>query len=152
MVQRYLRGLMKKVKAITPVLFHVTAGNSSQLNPFLMRVILHPHCTQMDFAYQAPKKYVRGGWIRIAAYTHLRVKGDSKRYALIEAKGIPIAPNQLDFESTADWQYFSLYFEPLPKKDLVFDMLEEEKPAPTDFNFYDIPIVLSNGIPILTAD
>ncbi len=140
---------MKKVKAITPVLFHVTGGKGSQQNPLLMRVILHPHCTQMDFAYQATKKYVRGGWIRIASYTHLRVKGDGQRYALIEAKGIPIAPNQLDFESTADWQYFTLYFEPLPRKDLIFDMLEEEKPAPTDFNFYNIKIDWAQGIPVL---
>jgi len=140
---------MKKLKAITPVLFHVTAGKGSLQNPYLMRVILHPHCTQLDFAYQAMKEYHRGGWIRIAAHTHLRVKGDSQRYALIEAKGIPIAPNQLDFESTADWQYFTLYFEPLPRKDLVFDMLEEEKPAPTDFNFYGIEINLAQGIPVI---
>jgi|GEM_PF-390367 hypothetical protein len=140
---------MRKAKAITPVLFHVTGGKGSRQNPFLMRVILHPHCTQLDFAYQAMQKYVRGGWIRIAAHTQLRVKGDSQRYALIEAKGIPIAPNQLDFESTADWQYFTLYFEPLPRKDLVFDMLEEEKPAPTDFNFYGIEINLAQGISVI---
>jgi hypothetical protein len=140
---------MKKQKKAVPILFHVTVGRGSQDNPMLMRVILDPNFTQLDFAYQAMQKYIRGGWIRIASYTHLRVKGDSQRYALIEAKGIPIAPNQLDFESTADWQYFTLYFEPLPRKDLVFDMLEEENPSPTDFNFYSIKINLAEGIPVL---
>ena len=78
--------------------------------------------------------------IRIAPYTFVQVHGSDKRYALIEAQNIPIAPEQLNFESTEDWKVITLFFEPLPLKDCTIDLIEEEKPEDTDFNFYCIKL------------
>ena len=137
------------VKKTIPLLFHAIAGKGSRSNPMLARIIISDHHTQVDFAYQAYEMYVRGGWIRIASYTHIKVEGITRKFALIEAVGIPIAPQRLDFESKADWQYFTLYFEPIPFKDGVLNIIEEEDPAPTDFNFYQIKIKIKEGIPVI---
>jgi hypothetical protein len=43
-------------------------------------------------------------------------------------------------ESTEDWQVFTLLFEPIPIKDCVIDIIEEESPDENDFNFYGIQL------------
>jgi hypothetical protein len=120
----------------------VNADAEDQLmkNPKILRILMGIEYTQIDFGYVAPWMYNRGGWIRIAAYTHIQVKGSKKRYALKEAKNIPLAPEQLNFESTEDWRVFSLLFEPIPLKDCVIDIIEEEEPNSDDFNFYNIKL------------
>lgn len=115
----------------------------------IMRVLMSKEFTQLDFGYVAPWIYERGGWIRIAQHTHLKVQGNKKKYALLEAKNIPIAPLQLDFKSKQDWQVFSLIFEPLPLKDCVIDMIEEENPSDNDFNFYNIQLKNITKTPII---
>jgi hypothetical protein len=117
------------------------AGIQKKTNPKIQRIFLSEQHVQVDFGYVAPWIYHNGGWIRIAPYTYLQVKGAKKKYKLIEAKNIPITPAQLDFESTADWQVFSLFFEPIAIKKSVITIIEEEKPKKTDFNFYDIQLL-----------
>lgn len=119
-------------------------GNQAKSNPEILRVILSDQYTRIDFGYVAPWIYVRGGWITIAPHTFIKVNGSSKYYKLIEAKNIPLAPEQFEFESTEDWRVFSLYFEPIPIKDCQFDIIEEENPTQNDFNFYNIMITINN--------
>lgn len=121
-------------------LVNVDAGEQLKKNPKILRVIINSQYTQIDFGYVAPWIYDRGGWIRIAPYTYIQVKGDKKKYALIEAKNIPLAPQRLDFESTEDWRVFSLLFEPIPPKNCVIDVIEEENPTKNDFNFYNVKL------------
>ena len=126
------------------LLAELDAGNQAESNPEILRVILSDQYTRIDFGYVAPWIYVRGGWITIAPHTLIKVHGSSKCYKLIEARNIPLAPEQFEFESTEDWRVFSLYFEPIPKKDCQFDIIEEENPTQNDFNFYNIMITINN--------
>lgn len=129
---------MKKI--VNSYLPTLEVGDQRKKNPKILRIILSEKHTRIDFGYVAPWIYERGGWIRIAPYTFVQVHGSDKRYALIEAQNIPIAPEQLNFESTEDWKVFTLFFEPLPLKDCTIDLIEEEKPEDTDFNFYGIKL------------
>lgn len=117
---------------------HVKEANED--NPTLLRIILTDQYTRIDFGYAAPWIYVKGGWIRIAPYSYIRIKGSKEKYALINAQNIPISPERHDFESIEDWKVFSLFFEAIPLKDCVIDIIEEETPSPDDFNFYEIKL------------
>ncbi len=123
-------------------LAEIDSGFLKKSNPSIMRIILSEQHTRIDFGYSAPWIYVRGGWIKIAAYTYVQVKGSKKRYGLIEAKNIPLAPEKFEFESQEDWRVFSLYFEPIPIQNAVIDIIEEEKPTENDFNFYGVVVNL----------
>lgn len=116
----------------------IETGEQRKKNPKVLRVILSTQYTRIDFGYVAPWIYDKGGWIKIAPYTFVQVAGSEKRYTLLEAANIPVAPERLDFESTEDWQVFTLYFEAIPILDCVIDIIEEEQPSSRDFNFYGI--------------
>jgi hypothetical protein len=135
-------------KQTKDLLFHASAS-SGKANPSLLRVILGSQTTRLDFGYAAPFYYIKGGWITIAPDTFLQIKGDIQRYQLKEAIGISQAPVKLKFKSTKDYQFFSLHFEPLPQKNLVFDMIEKLNGTPNDFNYYGIEIKLKEGVVVL---
>jgi hypothetical protein len=117
-------------------------------NPQVLRIILSDECTRIDFGYVAKWIYEKGGWIRIAPHTFIQVHGSEKRYALKEAINITLAPEQHHFESTEDWQVFTLIFEPIPIKDCVIDIIEEEEPDANDFNYYGIELRHVNEVRI----
>jgi hypothetical protein len=119
-------------------------------NPQVLRVILSEDHTQIDFGYVAEWIYKKGGWIRIAPYTFIKVQGSNERYMLKEAINITIAPEQHHFESTEDWQVFTLLFDPIPIKDCVIDIIEEEKPDDNDFNYYGVRLNYLKEVEILT--
>ncbi len=125
------------------------AGNQLMKNPKILRVLMGTEYTKIDFGYIAPWMYDRGGWIRIAPDTHIQVQGSKKRYALKEAINIPLAPQQFEFESTEDWRLFSLLFEPIPIKDCIIDIIEEEQPSSDDFNLYNIKLEDVTQMPLL---
>ncbi|MEY4604357.1 MAG: hypothetical protein RIT43_1649 [Bacteroidota bacterium] len=109
-------------------------------NPEVLRIILSDEYTQIDFGYVAEWIYEKGGWIRIAPHTFIQAHGSEKRYAMKEAINITIAPEQHHFESTEDWQVFTLIFEPIPIKECVIDIIEEVSPDENDFNFYGVKL------------
>jgi hypothetical protein len=109
-------------------------------NPEVLRIILCDEYTQIDFGYVAEWIYEKGGWIRIAPHTFIQVHGSDKRYVMKEAVNITIAPEQHHFESTEDWQVFTLIFEPIPINDCIIDIIEEENPDENDFNYYGVKL------------
>jgi len=130
------------------LLFHVNAVSGKD-NPSLLRVILGAQTTRLDFGYVATSYYIKGGWITIAPETYLQIKGDTKKYQLLDAIGISQAPVKLKFKSTKDFQFFSLHFEALPQTDLIFDMIEKLNGTPNDFNYYGIAIKWKDGVEVL---
>jgi hypothetical protein len=124
------------------LLFEILERTEGKQNPTLLRVLLTKEFTRLDFGYTTPWYYEKGGWIKISPTTHLLVEGSSEKYGLKEAVGIAIAPKRIDFESTEDWQFFTLYFEPIPQKESILHMIEAEKPTENDFNFYGIELVM----------
>lgn len=139
---------MKKIKKT--FIPEIETGTQKKRNPEILRVLLNEDYTRIDFGYVAPWIYDKGGWIKIAPYTFLRVNGSSKRYNLKEAQNIPVSPERLDFESTQDWQVFTLYFEPIPLRDCIFDMIEEEEPTSKDFNFYGVKLLNVTDTELIT--
>jgi hypothetical protein len=127
----------------------VEVPEDQRKNPEVLRIILSKDFTQIDFGYVAEMMYNRGGWIRISPQTFLTVHGSDKRHLLREARDITIAPEQHHFESKEDWKVFTLIFEPIPIKDCVIDIIEEEDPSPNDFNYYGIKLVDVTGTGVL---
>jgi hypothetical protein len=119
-------------------------------NLVMLRAVLDQQYTRLDFGYIATDYFVKGGWIRISPETFLSVHGSEKRFKLTHADNIPIAPDHHHFESTKDWQYFSLYFEPIPQKSLYFDLIEVENPDENDFNYYGIELDLNTAEEIIS--
>jgi hypothetical protein len=129
---------MKKVQP--HYLAEIDTGKQRKTNPVIMRIILNDQFTRIDFGYCAPWIYIRGGWIRIAQHTYIQLQGSLKKYELIEAKNIPLAPEVFEFESKEDWRVFTLYFKPIPIKSCNINIIEEENPTKNDFNFYGVSV------------
>ncbi len=139
-------------KPTKSLLFDVSKQDQAKnrTNPRLLRVLLSEQTTRLDFGYVATAYYHKGGWITISPDTYLQIKGSPERYLFKEAEGIALAPEKLNFESTKDYQFFSLYFEALPGSNLVFDMIEHYPGTPNDFNCYGIELRLDDGVEVVS--
>jgi hypothetical protein len=137
-----------KQKNTTKILFHLNTLGHSDTNPILLRVLLTPEYTKVDFGYTTTSKYVRGGWIKMSNETFIENTATKKRYKMIKATGITIAPKKHNFQSNKDWQYYSLYFEPMEQQDCIINLIEKEKGTENDFNYYNIKFKLVDGIVI----
>ena len=131
------------------LVFHFNSNTIVETNPELVRIVLYPDYTKVDFGYVAYDKYYRGGWITIAQDTFLEVLETGERYKLQLAENIPIAPAHHYFESTKDWRYYSLLFPPIPQRDCILNIVEVEEGTSSDFNFYRIDLKMSDGIAIM---
>jgi hypothetical protein len=138
--------MKKRNKTLLLPLNIVRAPNT---NLVMLRAVLDKEFTRLDFGYIAINYFIRGGWIRISSETYINVKGHQHKYVLTHAKNIPIAPEQHHFESSKDWQYFSLYFPPIPQQDCLIDLIEEENPDDNDFNYYGIHLDMSTAEEVL---
>jgi hypothetical protein len=135
-----------KNKNIEPILFEIVENKDIPDNPKVLRIILDPEFTRIDFGYNATRKYIKGGWIRMSPKTYVQVEGSTDKYLIKDTSGITIAPKKVVFQSVKDWQFFTLYFEPIPQIDCVINIIEEEKPSPSDFNYYGIELKMIEGI------
>ncbi len=114
--------------------------DAQKSNPTILRILLSEQFTQIDFGYAAPWMYIKGGWIDIAPQTYIRKVDSKEKFKLINALNIPISPERHDFETKSDWKVFSLFFEPLPIKDCVIEIIEKENPNANNFNYYGISL------------
>jgi hypothetical protein len=137
---------MKKNKTL---LFTINKKGHSKSNPDLLRIILSPDHTKIDFGYTAREIYIKGGWIRMEQDTFLEIKETGKRYVLSQAIGIPINPEHHYFESKKDWRYFSLCFPAIPQTDCTLNIIEIENGSRNEFNYYDVELKMSEGVEIL---
>jgi hypothetical protein len=135
-----------KSKSSEPILFEIAENKVIADNPKVLRVILDREFTRIDFGYNATRKYIKGGWIRMSPKTYVQVQGFSEKFLLKETTGITIAPKKVVFQSVKDWQFFTLYFEPIPQNDCVINIIEEEKPSPNDFNYYGIALKMDEMV------
>ena len=119
-------------------------------NPDILRVLIRESETQIDFGYSADNIYSRGGWIRIDPNTHLKNQKTSNIYKMVKAEGIPIAPEKTHFNTHTDWQFFTLFFEPLPLEDQIIDFIEPEyefiENYTNTFNFQGIKLEISEAL------
>lgn len=120
----------------TTILYN-PSGTNYQLKHSVKCIEMTEEFTRIDFIYKAPSCYINGGWIQIDARTYIRPCGTSKRYTLIQAKNIPIAPTKHYFRRSGEFLRYTLLFPALPKNTTKIDIIEKEAPG-TYFNFYNI--------------
>ena len=137
------------IKKDKNLIFHQNMLGDGESNPILLRISLFPELTKIDFGYITTEKYDNGGWIKISPNTFIENSESKKRYAMTNAIGITIAPELRNFESKKDWQYFSLYFPPIPQKDCMLNIVEVENGTPNDFNYHNIVLKMADGIEII---
>lgn len=137
---------------ITSLLFELNVPLNINENPLLLRIIVSQDATRIDFGYSATSRYIKGGWIRMSPEAYIQLDGSAKKYSLKEAEGITLAPDRINFKSTKDWQFFTLYFEPIPMKDAILNIIEEENPSPNDFNYYGIKLCMAEGVEFYDHD
>ena len=130
----------------THKLYNLPEHKGRQDNLQLLRILSTPEHLKIDFGYYATGYYQRGGWVKMDKDTVVRDTKKGKEYKLIDTVNIPIAPAELDFNTSHDWLYFSLIFAPIPSSTIVIDVIESDPGEPTDFNLYTIE--LSNPISI----
>ena len=135
---------MKKI-----ILFTINKKGHSNSNPDLLRIILKPEHTKIDFGYTAKEIYKKGGWIRMEQDTFIEIKETGKRYLLTQATGIPINPEHHYFESKKEWRYFSLYFPAIPQTDCTINIIEIENGTRNDFNYYGVDLKMAEGVEVV---
>jgi hypothetical protein len=128
------------------IIYPIKTKRAELENLQLLRVETNSQYTKIDFGYTSTIFYERGGWVHINKKTFISVNGKQKEYVLLKAENIPFAPNQLSFNSSNDWLYFSLYFEAIPFNTKSIDVIENADDK-NSFNFYKIP--LEDGLEIL---
>ena len=138
--------MITKQKNTKKILFQLNRMGHSETNPILLRMLLTPEYTKVDFGYTTTNKYIKGGWIKMAKETFIENVATKKRYKMIKAEGITIAPQKHNFQSNKDWQYYSLFFEPMEQKDGIINLIEIEKGTPNDFNYYNVCLELKDSV------
>jgi len=131
------------------LLLQLNVVRKPNTNLIILRAILSETHTRIDFGYVATDEYYRGGWIKMSPDSYLRTNLSEAKYKLTYTDDIPLAPARLDFESNKDWHYFSLFFEPIPKRSCKIDLIEVENPEDTDFNYYGIQLDLISAEEII---
>lgn len=141
--------MITKQKNTKKILLQLNRMGHSETNPILLRMLLTPEYTKVDFGYTTSNMYKKGGWIKMAKETFIENIATKKRFQMIKAEGITIAPQKHNFKSNRDWQYYSLYFEPMTITDSVVNLIEVEKGTKNDFNYYDISLNMIDGVELL---
>ena len=131
------------------LVFHLNRLGHGESNPKLLRINLFSEYTKIDFGYITTDKYDNGGWIKISPDTFIENINTKVRYKLTNAEGITISPAKLNFESTKDWRYFSLFFPPIPQKDCSINIIEKENGNKNDFNYYDVSLNMADGVEVM---
>jgi hypothetical protein len=136
------------IKNSKRLVFHLNVLGHCESNPLLLRINLFPEYTKIDFGYSTTDMYDSGGWIKISSDTFIENTDTKERFVMTNAVGITIAPAQRNFESKKDWQYFSLYFPPMKQKDTTINIIEKIEGIKNDFNYYNIPLKMQDGIEV----
>jgi len=141
---------MAKKTALKNLIWHKPPMQNGLQNPSIFRITVRENETQVDMGYSAYNIYINGGWIRINAHSYLLDIISGLKYKMTKAVGIPIAPEKLEFKTKTDWQYFSLLFEPLPKQNLLINLIEPNNLVNSDhgdnFAFFRIELNLEEAL------
>lgn len=93
--------------------------------------------TRIDFIYRSSDYYINGGWIQIEPLTYISPVGSGKKFHLLKAINIPLAPRKHYFKKSGELHTYSLIFPALPKSTRQIDIIEKLAPG-TYFNFFNV--------------
>jgi hypothetical protein len=151
------------MKKMTKSYLLTNVPNTGNLDsPTLLRITIAPEFTKVDFGFSTFNSiYSNGGWIQMSPETYLKSVTKQRVYKIINADGISFSPKKHYFESHRDWQFYSLYFEPIPFEDDVFEIIEPEftedkesieaanEISGENFDFFDIQVETSKAIQMM---
>jgi len=77
------------------------------------------HCT-----YYASPKFSSGWWININKTTYLTSSASSDKLQMLNAIGVPLAPQKVFLKKLGDFIKFTLIFPAIPKDWKIFNLIE----------------------------
>jgi len=116
--------------------------------PQILRIILDDLATQIDFGYSSTWKN-EYGTIEISPQTFIKVQGTTRKFLLIKTINIPIAPEGMKSFSRHDWIVFTLFFDPIPVEECVFDIIEESENHRKIFNYRGLKFEFATKMELL---
>ena len=93
--------------------------------------------TRIDFIYRSSDYYVNGGWITMEPLAYIQPVGSGRKYYLLKAVNIPLAPMKHYFKKQGEFHTYSLIFPALPKSTRQIDIIEKLAPG-SYFNFFNV--------------
>ena len=96
--------------------------------------------TIVSFVYKAPSKFGNEGWIRLSKDIYLKETNGDRKYYLLKAIGIPLAPDKYYTKELGSIIYFSAYFDRIANNINQFDIIECPDSKAGCFNFYGVNI------------
>lgn len=131
---------MRKKSTKSYIITNPSFKEATSTNIQLLRILITPAHTRIDFGYQATEYYIKGGWVRMFPETFILNQKTGEKLGLEKAEGIPLSPIKHEFKTTIDWLYYSLYFPPILLQESIIDIIESEKETENNFNFYGVKI------------
>ncbi len=104
----------------------------------ILRVVIDEEYTRVDFLFWSLKNNNMGKWIQIEKETYIKAFNCDKKLKLIKAENIGVSPNKSFFKTKLNLLNFTLYFPPLPKDVVAFDLIEKDTMNENYFNFHKI--------------
>ncbi len=129
-----------KTKEIEKVIHSPFVVHQTSEHLTIHRITSNDRFTQIDFIHYADPIYHKGGWVQIDRDTFIRPNGSNHKLTLVDAFGIPYAPEKHHYNSTTAFLCYTLYFPALPKSTTSIDIIEKETTGGNWFNFYGVAI------------
>ena len=135
-IEKFIEESIEK-KTKEPQKFYNPERLSPTKNLRVKSIELSEEFTRIDFHYQSSHKYINGGWIQMDKGAYIQPVNSSRKYGLIKAIGIPIAPLKHYFKREGEHHTYTLIFPALPKNTQKINIIEKEAPG-NFFNFYNV--------------
>jgi hypothetical protein len=120
------------------IVFNPKYRNNKNKRITILRVVIDNEYTRVDFLYWSLKNNNMGKWIQIEKDTYIRALNSDQKLKLIKAENIGVSPNKRFFKTKLNLLNFTLYFPPLPKDVVAFDLIEKDTTNENYFNFHKI--------------
>jgi hypothetical protein len=120
------------------IVFNPKYRNNKNKRITILRVVIDNEYTRVDFLYWSLKNNNMGKWIQIEKDTYIRALNSDQKLKLIKAENIGVSPNKRFFKTKLNLLNFTLYFPPLPKDMVAFDLIEKDTTNENYFNFHKI--------------
>jgi hypothetical protein len=128
----------RAIESNNVVVFNPKYRDNKNKRITILRVVIDEEFTRVDFLYWSLKNNNMGKWIQIEKDTYIRALNCDKKLKLIKAENIGVSPNKSFFKTKLNLLNFTLYFPPLPKDLVAFDLIEKDTTNENYFNFHKI--------------
>jgi hypothetical protein len=128
----------RAIESNNVVVFNPKYRDNKNKRITILRVVIDEEFTRVDFLYWSLKNNNMGKWIQIEKDTYIRALNCDKKLKLIKAENIGVSPNKSFFKTKLNLLNFTLYYPPLPKDVVAFDLIEKDTTNENYFNFHKI--------------